>query len=79
MHAYRKALGGLLRFSTSKSGDELASLQEVVSRMKANQKDIFFISADNKDAASSSPFVEQLSKKDLEVLFTALKRFTVID
>ena len=62
-----------MRFNTSKSGDEMTSLEEVVSRMKPNQKDIYFISADNKDAASSSPFVEKLSKKDLEVQFPPIQ------
>ena len=64
---YRDALGKLLRFQSSKSNDKLTSLQDVISRMKPGQKDIYFVSTDNKEAAESSPFVERLSKKDLEV------------
>ena len=60
-------LAGLLRFDTSKSGDTRASLSEVVARMQPSQKDIYFIAAENKEAAQSSPFVERLGKKDLEV------------
>ena len=63
----RKVLAGLLRFDTSKSGDTRASLAEVVARMPPSQKDIYFIAAENKEAAQSSPFVERLGKKDLEV------------
>ena len=63
----RKVLAGLLRFDTSKSGDTRASLSEVVARMQPSQKDIYFISAENKEAAQSSPFVERLEKRDLEV------------
>merc|ERR1712050_726239 len=39
----RKKLAGHLRFATSASGDEMCSLTDYVSRMKENQKDIFYI------------------------------------
>lgn len=64
---YRDTLGKLLRFPSSKSGEKLTSLQEVVSRMKPEQKDIYFVAAETKEAAESSPFVERLAKKDFEV------------
>ena len=67
--ACRDTLGKLLRFSSSKSGDKLTSLQEVVSRMQPNQKDIYFVATETKEAAESSPFVERLAKKDFEVSF----------
>lgn len=63
----RDTLGKLLRFPSSKSGDKLTSLQEVVSRMKPGQKDIYFVATETKEAAESSPFVERLAKKDFEV------------
>ena len=66
--ACRKALAKLLRFETSKSGDNLASLADVVGRMKPEQKSIYYISEQTKEAAESSPFVERLNRKDLEVL-----------
>ena len=63
----RDTLGKLLRFSSSKSGDKLTSLQDVVSRMQPNQKDIYFVATETKEAAESLPFVERLAKKDFEV------------
>merc|ERR1711962_1787472 len=39
----RKKLAGFLRYHTSASGDEFASLGDYVARMKENQKDIFYI------------------------------------
>lgn len=39
----RKKIAGFLRYYTSQSGDELSSLKEYVSRMKENQKDIYYI------------------------------------
>ncbi|RYZ30231.1 MAG: hypothetical protein EOP49_39995 [Sphingobacteriales bacterium] len=66
-HSCRDTLGKLLRFPSSKSGDKLTSLQDVVLRMKPNQKDIYFVATETKEAAESSPFVEKLAKKDFEV------------
>ena len=39
----RKKLSELLRFSTSASGDDVCSLKDYVSRMKENQKHIYYI------------------------------------
>jgi len=39
----RKKISELLRFSTSASGDEQCSLKDYVSRMKENQKHIYYI------------------------------------
>ena len=63
----RKQLAELLRFPSSKSGDDLISLQQYTERAKGSQKSIYYIAADSLAAAASAPFVEQLIKKDLEV------------
>merc|ERR1711981_1281272 len=59
----------LLRFQTSKSGDELISLKEYVDRMKEGQEDIYYITGESIAQVSSSPFLESLRKKGLEVLY----------
>ncbi len=67
----RKDLAELLRFTTSKSGDEgaLRSLDEYVNDMPEGQNSIYFVAADNKDAAEASPFLEKLKQKGFEVLY----------
>ena len=57
----------LLRFPSSKSGDDVISLEQYTERAKDSQKSIYYIAADSLAAAASAPFVEQLIKKDLEV------------
>merc|ERR1739841_459512 len=54
---------------TSKSGDEQISLKEYVDRMKEGQNDIYYITGESIAAVSSSPFLETLRKKGLEVLY----------
>merc|ERR1711957_1022264 len=65
----RTKLAELLRFNTSKSGDEQISLKEYVDRMKEGQNDIYYITGESIAAVSSSPFLESLRKKGLEVLY----------
>merc|ERR1712025_830519 len=65
----RKKLAGLLRFFTSASGDEPCSLGDYVSRMKENQKDIYYITGESKEVVGTSSFVERLKKRGLEVVY----------
>eukprot|EP00435_Cladocopium_sp_Y103_P045387 s2761_g13.t1 len=65
----RTKIAELLRFHTSKSGDEQISLKEYVDRMKEGQNDIFYITGESIAAVSSSPFLETLRKKGIEVLY----------
>merc|ERR1712112_572984 len=65
----RKKLAGHLRFFTSASGEEMCSLSDYVSRMKENQKDIYYITGESKDVVSASSFVEKLKKRGLEVVY----------
>ncbi|XP_068210284.1 heat shock protein HSP 90-alpha-like [Palaemon carinicauda] len=65
----RKKLSELLRFYTSASGDEMSSLKDYVSRMKENQKQIYYITGENRDAVSNSAFVERVKKGGFEVIY----------
>merc|ERR1712146_822680 len=65
----RGKLADLLRYYSSKSEDDMTSLKDYVSRMKEGQKQIYFITGENKAVVASSPFPERLKKKGLEVLY----------
>merc|ERR1712118_400848 len=65
----RAKLADLLRFQTSKSGDEQISLKEYCDRMKEGQNDIYYITGESIQGVSSSPFIETLRKKGIEVLY----------
>merc|ERR1711910_125691 len=65
----RKKLAGFLRYYSSASGDEMCSLTDYVSRMKENQKDIYYITGESKEVVGSSSFVERLKKRGLECLY----------
>jgi len=65
----RQKIAEFLRYYTSKSGDEMVSLKDYVGRMKENQKDIFFVTGESKQAVANSPFIEGLKKKGYEVVY----------
>merc|ERR1711861_49509 len=65
----RMKVAELMRYHTSKSGDEQISFKEYVDRMKEGQNDIYYITGESIAAVSSSPFLEALRKKGLEVLY----------
>merc|ERR1711920_96740 len=65
----RKKLAGYLRYHTSASGDEPCSYADYVSRMKENQKDIYYITGESKEVVAASAFVERLKKRGLEVVY----------
>jgi len=65
----RKKLAELLRYHTSSSGDEVVSLKDYVSRMKENQKHIYYITGESKDQVANSAFVERVKKRGFEVVY----------
>jgi molecular chaperone HtpG len=65
----RTKIADLLRFHTSKSGEDQISFKEYVQRMKEGQKDIFYITGESRQAVASSPFIESLKKKGYEVMY----------
>jgi molecular chaperone HtpG len=73
----RKKLADLLRYHTSASGDEFSSFKEYVSRMKENQKDIYFITGESKDQVANSAFVERVKKRGFEVSFLLRYNFVL--
>merc|ERR1712071_142805 len=65
----RTKVAELMRYQTSKSGDELISFKEYVDRMKEGQNDMYYITGESIAAVSSSPFLETLRKKGFEVFY----------
>ncbi|MGD9972350.1 MAG: molecular chaperone HtpG [Desulfatirhabdiaceae bacterium] len=64
----QKRLAGLARYKTTKSGDKWISLAEYIANMKAEQKEIYYITGDNLSSLMNSPHIEKLKEKDFEVL-----------
>jgi len=65
----RKDLASFLRYYSSQSGDEMTSLKDYVSRMKDNQKQIYFITGESREHVQNSAFVERVKKRGFEVLY----------
>ncbi|XP_029681006.1 heat shock protein HSP 90-alpha-like [Formica exsecta] len=59
----------LLRYYTSASGDEMCSLKDYISRMKDNQKYIYFIIGTSKEDVVNNLFVEHIKKRGFEVIY----------
>ena len=65
----RKRLLDLLRYQTNKSGQDLTSLEDYVTRMKEGQKGIYYMTGETLNDVADSPFVEKLNKEGYEVIF----------
>ncbi len=68
--ANKDKISSLLRFSSTydESDDQSVALKEYVERMKPEQENIYFITADSFSAAKNSPHLEIFKKKKIEVL-----------
>lgn len=65
----RKQLASLLRFYSSKSEEQLTSLDDYIARMPEGSNSIYYMAADSFEAAKNAPFLEGLVSKGYEVLY----------
>merc|ERR1711998_8905 len=65
----RTNIAKLLRYYSSKSGEDLSSLDDYVGRMTEKQAGIYYVTGESKKSVESSPFVEKLKKKGIEILY----------
>jgi molecular chaperone HtpG len=67
---HREALAKLLRCESSTlAKGEVTSLADYVSRMKEEQKEIYFLIGPSREALEASPYIEAFRLRGLEVLF----------
>jgi molecular chaperone HtpG len=65
----RMKLAELLRFHTSKSGEDQISFKEYIARMKEGQSNVYYITGESRASVAASPFMEGMKKRGLEVLY----------
>lgn len=69
-HKHRESLAKLLRFESSMTDDgKVTGLDEYVTRMKEEQKDIFYLQAPSRASIESGPYLEAFKARGLEVIY----------
>ncbi|MBD3225015.1 MAG: molecular chaperone HtpG [Caldithrix sp.] len=70
-YANHERIAELLRFNSSvhKDGSELTSFAEYVDRAKEDQKEIYFITGNSREALNTDPHLEIFKRKNIEVLY----------
>ena len=69
-YSYREQISKLLRFESSNSEkDILTSLPDYISRMKEDQKEIYYLYAPDRESLENSPHYEAFKARTIEVLF----------
>lgn len=75
-YEFQAQLAKLLYFESSKtSAHDIISLDDYISKMRPEQKDIYYLVAPTRSAALSSPYMEAFEKAGVEVIFL----FSAID
>ncbi len=66
---YRDRVAPLLRYFSTLHEDKLISLDDYISRMKSDQKEIWYVAASSLEAARVNPHLGQFRRKGIEVLY----------
>lgn len=66
---YRDRVAPLLRYFSTLHEDKLVSLDDYISRMKSEQKEIWYVAASSLEAAKVNPHLGQFRRKGIEVLY----------
>ena len=67
--ADRERVGDLLMYYSMKFPDKMITLDEYITNMPEKQKDIYFISGEDKEILKTSPFLERFDKNGYDVLY----------